>query len=376
MTRARTTLLCSLLAAIAAFVALPAADAKLPKEPGRNARNHIAAMDRVLDREIKKLGSNAPVDTAELGKAIKHLRDLKDNELMRYDLPAIYGVNFTILFHAVWFADRNLVAAQVDVAPSSGSSDSDARQRAGEHLAKAKKWLKRLHEDLQPQGGTDENLKALDPLGKLEEVIKGIDRVRKQLDELTPAEADAQISALASAKRALLNSEFPKLFGVPLGGMLFDFETIDDALLDAQAVVKGGNETAIKQSGMFWLDNARKAKLELEKKLGIGCGYLPDPKSRASSCGPPPLHPPFASTLAVSVAGPGSGAVAVQPSGVSCASPCTVSLLTGLQVTLVATGNPGSGFAQWSGACAGQGATCRITLVGPASATATFALTG
>src|SRR5262245_66109837 len=103
---------------IAGALASAPAQAKLPREPGRNARNDIAAIDRVLNREIAKLDSGAAIDPPALGKTIKRLIDLKDNELMRHDLPAISGVNFTLLFHAVWFADRHIVDAQGLVNPS------------------------------------------------------------------------------------------------------------------------------------------------------------------------------------------------------------------------------------------------------------------
>ena len=347
-----------------------AAHAKLPKEPGRNARNDIAAMDRILDKIIHKLDSDEAVAPDELAKTTKRLRNLKDNELMRHDLPAIGGVNFTLLFHAIWFADRNLENAEV---AASNATDATGRQNARDALAKARKWLKRLHEELDP---ADDDFirkgKYLKPRQRIDDVVDGIDKVSNGLDGLTPADAAKQIAALATAKRKLLNGEFPKLFGVPLGDTLFELETIDNYLLYAEEVAKKGDATAIKESARLWLDNARKAKVLIEKRWEESCGYVPEPKAlrRRKPCPPQALSLPLYST--VTVATLGEGTVSVQPGGITCPQACAVDLFTGLHTTLTATPYPGSEFAAWSGACAGQGATCNLTLFGPAASTATF----
>ena len=50
--------LCCLAAALASLAAAAPAGAKLPEEPGRNARNDVAAMDRILDKLIKRIDAD------------------------------------------------------------------------------------------------------------------------------------------------------------------------------------------------------------------------------------------------------------------------------------------------------------------------------
>ena len=78
------------------------------------------------------------------------------------------------------------------------------------------------------------------------------------------------------------------------------------------------------------------------------------------------------STLAVSLAGSGSGTVASSPSGIACPKACFGGYAPDTQVTLTATPMPGSTFVGWSGAgCSGTGA-CQVTLSSDMAVTATF----
>jgi len=78
------------------------------------------------------------------------------------------------------------------------------------------------------------------------------------------------------------------------------------------------------------------------------------------------------STLAVSLAGSGSGTVASSPSGIACPKTCFGGYASDTQVTLTATPMPGSTFVGWSGAgCSGTG-TCQVTMSSDMAVTATF----
>lgn len=78
-------------------------------------------------------------------------------------------------------------------------------------------------------------------------------------------------------------------------------------------------------------------------------------------------------TVAV-LADPGaSGRVTSTPAGIDCAASCARSFAAGTMVTLTAVPNSGTTFAGWSGACAGAGTTCSVTMSGARSVTATFA---
>jgi hypothetical protein len=68
------------------------------------------------------------------------------------------------------------------------------------------------------------------------------------------------------------------------------------------------------------------------------------------------------------------GAIYSQPSGIECPPACSKPFAYGTQVTLTATAGAGSYFDHWTGACAGQGRVCAITVTGPASTSATFTL--
>lgn len=76
--------------------------------------------------------------------------------------------------------------------------------------------------------------------------------------------------------------------------------------------------------------------------------------------------------LTVESVGAGSGTVGSSPAGISCGDDCAQSYSPGKVVTLTATPDTWSGFAGWSGACAGTARTCTITMDDAASVTADF----
>ena len=77
-------------------------------------------------------------------------------------------------------------------------------------------------------------------------------------------------------------------------------------------------------------------------------------------------------TLAVSLAGTGTGTVSSSPAGISCAPTCSANFNAGTQVTLTATPGTNSSFVGWGGACAGSNPTCLVTLTANSQVTATF----
>lgn len=80
--------------------------------------------------------------------------------------------------------------------------------------------------------------------------------------------------------------------------------------------------------------------------------------------------PPTQKGLHVVVNGPGS--VASAPAGIDCGSTCSAPFDTGTPVTLTATPASGSLFLGWTGACAGTGATCVVTMSEAQTAGASF----
>ena len=80
--------------------------------------------------------------------------------------------------------------------------------------------------------------------------------------------------------------------------------------------------------------------------------------------------------LQLSKAGDGAGRISSEPPGIDCGSSCTSDRMhvePGTSVTLTATPDPESLFSGWGGDCSGTGA-CVITIDGPTSVSATFAL--
>jgi len=59
----------------------------------------------------------------------------------------------------------------------------------------------------------------------------------------------------------------------------------------------------------------------------------------------------------------GQGTIASSPVGISCPSACSATFNYGTDLSLTAKPLPGSAFDHWAGVCAGQGATCHVTLV-------------
>ncbi|MCK6549815.1 hypothetical protein L6R52_28520 [Myxococcota bacterium] len=76
--------------------------------------------------------------------------------------------------------------------------------------------------------------------------------------------------------------------------------------------------------------------------------------------------------ISVALEGTGSGTVLSNPVGIACGATCSARFLTGQPVDLVATADPGSRFAGWTGACAGQGATCTVSPAAPVEVSAFF----
>ena len=79
-------------------------------------------------------------------------------------------------------------------------------------------------------------------------------------------------------------------------------------------------------------------------------------------------------SLAVTVAGTGSGSVTSNPAGISCPPTCSATFTGGTQVTLTAAAGANSYFAGWSVSACGNNATCPVTLNSNQQVTATFNL--
>jgi hypothetical protein len=87
-----------------------------------------------------------------------------------------------------------------------------------------------------------------------------------------------------------------------------------------------------------------------------------------------PISYPFTATKS----GSGTGTVTSTPgdyldkTGISCGSVCSDTFYYLDQVTLTASPDAGSALQRWTGACAGQGATCTLTVKGPTATEAVF----
>jgi hypothetical protein len=75
--------------------------------------------------------------------------------------------------------------------------------------------------------------------------------------------------------------------------------------------------------------------------------------------------------LSTSSVAAGAGTVAPAPLGTSCGTGC-YSYTAGQQVTITPTGTNGAILATWTGDCAGQGATCTLTMSSAKTAVAVF----
>ena len=98
--------------------------------------------------------------------------------------------------------------------------------------------------------------------------------------------------------------------------------------------------------------------------------FMGGPKHQGSF-GPAPVVTTYALTVALT--GTGTGQVTSSPAGIACPGDCSKRYVTGTAVTLTATPDAVSTFTGWTGACAGQGNACTVTLGADASTTATFA---
>ncbi len=79
-----------------------------------------------------------------------------------------------------------------------------------------------------------------------------------------------------------------------------------------------------------------------------------------------------AAALTVTLAGTGTGTVASNPAGISCAPTCSTSFAIGSQVTLTESTGPNSSFAAWTGGCSGSNPTCTLMLSASQQVTASF----
>jgi len=77
-------------------------------------------------------------------------------------------------------------------------------------------------------------------------------------------------------------------------------------------------------------------------------------------------------TLTATKTGAGSGTVTSSPAGIACGAACAQSFATGIAVTLTAAPDPGSVFADWSGACTGTVSSTSVTMSAAKSCTAQF----
>jgi hypothetical protein len=77
--------------------------------------------------------------------------------------------------------------------------------------------------------------------------------------------------------------------------------------------------------------------------------------------------------VSVGKSGTGSGTITSTPGGISCGATCASNFPKGTTVTLTASPASGSAFTSWSGACAGQGASCSLLITSSRSSTALFA---
>jgi Divergent InlB B-repeat domain len=78
--------------------------------------------------------------------------------------------------------------------------------------------------------------------------------------------------------------------------------------------------------------------------------------------------------VAVSRSGSGTGRVVSTPAGVNCGHLCSIVFSYGSKVALTAIPDASAEFTKWTGACAGQAATCHLTVNTAVSTTAVFGL--
>jgi hypothetical protein len=100
-----------------------------------------------------------------------------------------------------------------------------------------------------------------------------------------------------------------------------------------------------------------------------------DPIASLSSIAAPAktCHATFATSLSVTIGGPGFGSITSAPAGIDCPSACTASFPVGTEVTLTGNAPDGQVFAGWHGACEGNGAgPCTRTITAPTNVDGDF----
>ena len=80
--------------------------------------------------------------------------------------------------------------------------------------------------------------------------------------------------------------------------------------------------------------------------------------------------------LTVAMSGTGAGSVTSSPAGINCGADCSEPYNPNVVVSLTAIPSQGSVFDTWSGACAGQGNPCAVTMDSAKAVTAAFAVAG
>jgi len=68
----------------------------------------------------------------------------------------------------------------------------------------------------------------------------------------------------------------------------------------------------------------------------------------------------------------GSGTLSGNPRGINCPSDCTEDYVAGTRVILTPSAGNGAKFANWGGACTGQGSRCVLTMTSTKNVTVTF----
>jgi hypothetical protein len=160
------------------------------------------------------------------------------------------------------------------------------------------------------------------------------------------------------------------------------------------SVTKGGTGSGSVSSSPLGIDCGATCSIEVVFKTPLALTATPDPGSvfahwSGGTCtGSGPCERNINSTrtvkavfeavgtrtLAISLAGSGSGTVGSKAAGISCSSSCSPQVSAGTKITLTAKPAAGSSFAGFSGACTGIG-PCKVQLSEAKSVTATFTRT-